>query len=516
MSAITRVDFIADQLRGMSKGVQWVVQGVDRAVELARMLDRVGVLNLWELRLVPVRYVVHHEGYLEPHDAGDVYIPAKDETIDSYAFDYHGSIVGYLGTPTEPTNEQSFRLLDRGFQLAWSAEGHGQVYYMVRPNAAKTAIEIAPIWASSSDAAEARQIIIMFASFFVFTALPLAGVSVGSAIGNAVLPASLSAAYPALATAVGNVALSAALSGGNVKQAVKNAVVGSIAGGIGAQVGGLAQGLTNSDVIATLAESASRAAISGRDIKTAVGLDLLKLGANMNFDDAGTFDFYTGSTGNVFDTSFNTLPVDVPMNWFNDGGDAGGAFDWTTDSHLFDQPNFDVSLFNPFLPESSTLPVTNPAPAAPPATAKPPANSPAFNPTNLVNQISQAALAALSIVKAYRSLDQPAINSTARIVRPDGTVSVITSNGMVQSRSPAGAVTSAKPPVGVPQSTADGNVIVNNGDGTYTVISPAGQTATYNYASGSASSGGILSGISTPMLIAGGAAVLLLLKRRGK
>ena len=37
--------------------------------------------------------------------------------------------------------------------------------------------------------------------------------------------------------------------------------------------------------------------------------------------------------------------------------------------------------------------------------------------------------------------------------------------------------------VGIPQATLDGNYIVNNGDGTYTVVSPDGRTAHYSYSS---------------------------------
>lgn len=63
-----------------------------------------------------------------------------------------------------------------------------------------------------------------------------------------------------------------------------------------------------------------------------------------------------------------------------------------------------------------------------------------------------------------------------------------------------------RPPVGVPYATADGGVIVNNGDGTYTYASNSGATVTRQYTA---------EGGASKALMYGGAALaaVLLLSR---
>lgn len=524
MPGVSRIDFIADQLRGMTPGLDWNIEGIDRAQELARILDRAGVLDLSKLKFMKGYAMQHIPAHEVETESAIVQVPAEDRKIDGYYFDYPGKRIGYLGTPTEPATDPLFQMTDRGLLLAWSAEGHGNVSYYVRPNAKKTALEIAPVWGSSSDAATARQWITMIASFFLMTALPLAGVNVGATIGNAVLPASLTAAYPGLATAVGNVALSTAFNGGDVAGAVKNVVVGQVAGGAGDFTGGALSSLTDSELIGNLASVATRTAIVGGDLKTAVGMELLKLGATV---DTSGFDFFGGSGGSVFGDSFNA-PLDPSNGWdFSIPSPdiyipTPGANGWETwmnfQPEQFEIPtyeDFDPSKWDPF--QASNGGVSTPiagqppvSPTAPPETVKPPPTSTVFNPMQMVQQVTGAAMAALGVVKAYRQLNSPQINTTARIVRPDGSVSAITSNGMIQTRDASGRVVSQKPPVGIPQSTVDGNIIINNGNGTYTAISPTGQTATYSYGTGLASSASAIS----PALLLGGAAVLLLLLKR--
>lgn len=555
-----KVQFVAEQLRKIAPTAPWDAHEIDRAVELAQILVRAGVTDLWALKLVPVSYTVTYQAdvirddgtplvQVSESDAGPVYAVAPGatwtETFKSYAFDYYGRRIGYLGTPDEPRNDPYFEPNNAGFLIAWSSVGKGHINYVVRPNAAKTGIEIAPVWGSSSDADFIRESLVSTLGFFAMVALPLAGVSLGAVIGNAVLPASFTAAYPAVASAVGNIALSTALNGGDIAGAVKGVVIGAASGFAGANVGGFAQTISGSQLIGNLAEVATRTALSGGDVKTAVGFALAKEGVNM-FDfgtaapvaDSSGFDLFTTGTGGDFTVTelpFGQYQIDVGNSFDMGGGfldpsmplpdfqytnpfptfedlTAPGGLDqyWGADpvpvnvdgSPALDQA-LDSGLYNPFVTTATGTPTIAPsAPTTPPAP-----NSSVWNPMQIIQGITAAAMAAISVIKAYRSLDQPRINTTARVVRPDGSVSVITDNGLVSTRTPDGRVTSTRPPVGVPQSTVNGNTVVNNGDGTYTVVSPNGQTATYRY-DAAAGAGGKLSPM-TLALLAGGAFLLL-------
>ena len=248
MTTIDRQQFVAQQLRAMSPNSDWGSAGVDRANELAAILLRVGVTDLWMLKLIPVQVPT-----LQWNEDGS----ASYVDFPGYAFDYYGRRIGYVGTPTEPANDPAFQKVDQGYLLAWSAEGHGNVSYVIGSDASGTALRIVPIWGSSSDAGEIRQTALLALSFFAFVALPIVGISVGQSIGAAVLGPTLSATYPALTTIVGNVALSSALNGGDVQSAVENAVRSSVAGGIGSEVGGVVSLATDAPIIGSLASAAT-------------------------------------------------------------------------------------------------------------------------------------------------------------------------------------------------------------------------------------------------------------------
>lgn len=540
---ITKRQFIAEQLRKIAPSADWNQGGYDRADELAAIFERNGITDLWALKLIPVTVRENVGGVYEETEAGPQWIAPQTIEYQSYAFDYYGRQIGFLGDPDKPKNESTFQKVDAGYIIGWSSEGKGHINYVVRPNAAKTAVEIVPVWGSSSDASAIRGALITALSFFAFTALPMAGISVGSAIGNAILPATLTAAYPAAATVVGNIALSTALNGGDVKSAVKGALVSQASGFAGAQAGGFVASATESALIGSLAEAATRTALSGGDVKMAVGMTLAREGVNyMDFNttgigdgSSGGFDFFAGggdwsAPSNSFDVFTPNVGVDV-TNWdigdWNFGGDPftdyqpsinvpGQSLDefgnqWVDQFNPqvlpeFDADGFDPSTWNP-LGQSLTNPSGTPPANSP--TNPPPSNSSVWQPMQIIQGLTAAAMAAISVIKAYRSLDQPRINTTARVVRPDGSVSVITDNGLVSTRSPSGQVTTTRPPVGVPQSTVNGNTIVNNGDGTYTVVAPDGRTATYRYSIGAAATSGEGLSPMTLALIAGGTFLLL-------
>jgi hypothetical protein len=83
-------------------------------------------------------------------------------------------------------------------------------------------------------------------------------------------------------------------------------------------------------------------------------------------------------------------------------------------------------------------------------------------------------------VKAWEQRKLPP-NTTARVTDPSGRTIVAKGDGMIYTRAPDGKITTSKPAVGLPQSTLDGYVVVNNGDGTFTRISPSGGREVLSY-----------------------------------
>ena len=508
---ITKESFVADQLRGISPGVDWNVSGIDRSFELARILVRAGVTDLWALKPKHVVYKeLMPEYYSDITESSDgTYHPASIQTRNGIAFDYYGRTIGFLGTPDRQDSEPALKDTENGFLIAWSAEGHGNVSYAIAKNSQTGQLEIRPVWASSSDAGYIRQSLVTFVSFFAFAALPLAGVSIGAQIGSAVVPSTFAAAYPGITAAIGNIALSAALNGGDIKQSIVNAATSGVAG----QVGGLAELASSSEFVGNVTSAATYAAIQGNSIKDAVAMSLLRHGAT------GMDEFFSFSVDpSAYDAGFD-FSQNVDTGW-NDA-----AFDAAIQDPIF---TFDVSLADTFQISDFTIasdssfaldpvsfdPFALPVAASDPPpkvnSQTPPPNSPAWNPVSIVNGITQSALAALSVVKAYRSLDTPQIQTTARVARPDGSVSVIGNNGLIQTRDASGRITAGKPPVGIPQATTSGNFIVNNGDGSYDVVSPSGQRRTMQYTGEAAKSE-----ISMPLILgAVGVGALFLFARR--
>ena len=112
-------------------------------------------------------------------------------------------------------------------------------------------------------------------------------------------------------------------------------------------------------------------------------------------------------------------------------------------------------------------------------------------------------LDALKLVDSYRRLNNPQTPNRVAQARVGSSTVRATPGGMIETVDASGRVTRKKPPVGQPQMTTDGSMIVNNGDGTYTSISPSGAMSTNRYPAEAGASGGY----STALLI-GGAAVL--------
>lgn len=137
---------------------------------------------------------------------------------------------------------------------------------------------------------------------------------------------------------------------------------------------------------------------------------------------------------------------------------------------------------------------------------------------NLVQTVSQAALVALQFENARRAINAQ-VNTTARFTNPQtGQTTVAAEDGTIQTRAPDGQIVVTRPPINQPQVTMGGNVIINNGDGTYTRISPDGarRVFQYNPQQNSQESGGggfDLSKLNPAYILAGTALVIALLRR---
>ena len=165
----------------------------------------------------------------------------------------------------------------------------------------------------------------------------------------------------------------------------------------------------------------------------------------------------------------------------------------------------------PAVPDVSMEPTTPSTPPPVAAPQVPAASSRDFDFDKVVKQVTGAAISAISVVRAWETRKQP-INPVARSTDPQGRTTVAKSDGNIYTRSPSGQVTASRPPVGAPQSTLDGFVIVNNGDGTFTRVDPAGGSQTVRYGAMPApAAGGVLptrGGFEpTTLLIAGGLAI---------
>lgn len=124
----------------------------------------------------------------------------------------------------------------------------------------------------------------------------------------------------------------------------------------------------------------------------------------------------------------------------------------------------------------------------------------------IVRNVTVAAGTALTLVRAWREIDGPPPNTTAQ-ARVGSNVVRANPDGTITTTNAAGQVIRTLPPTGQPQMTTDGSMIVNNGDGSYTRITPDGRTTVQRYGTTPAASSGI-AGISTPLLIGAGALLI--------
>ena len=137
------------------------------------------------------------------------------------------------------------------------------------------------------------------------------------------------------------------------------------------------------------------------------------------------------------------------------------------------------------------------------------------NPGLSVGQVLRDAngimLEALKLVDSYRRLVNPQPPNRVTQARVGSSTVRATPDGMIVTVDASGRTVRTKPPVGQPQMTTDGSMIVNNGDGTYTSISPSGAMATNRYPTTGAAAAS--SNYTTPLLIGGAILAIVALTR---
>lgn len=289
------------------------------------------------------------------------------------------------------------------------------------------------------------------------------GAFIAGAIGPALMGATFAAQYPVLTSAIGQVVLQTAVNGGNMADAVKGTVLSIGSGYAGAQVGATLSQALDSQYVAAAASAAVKAALTDRDIKEAVAMALLQQGAN----------------------GVNLMQAAQPRlgdAWWSEPAAPQASADYF--DPVYDPPSWWSVDFNPSA-DFSWSPST-------PTVTSTPAPAPVSTDTGgaWIANLTNLALAAIKVNQAYQAskAPQPRTMTQAggmqKTPNPDGTVSV---------RNPAtGQVSLQRPEVGVPYVLADGRSIINNGDGTYSLILPDGSVQRRSYPttpSGASSSG---------------------------
>jgi hypothetical protein len=127
----------------------------------------------------------------------------------------------------------------------------------------------------------------------------------------------------------------------------------------------------------------------------------------------------------------------------------------------------------------------------------------------VITTVTRAADQAIKLVRAWETRKLPP-NTVARATDAQGRTVLAKGDGMIYTRTPDGRVTPSRPAVGLPQTTVDGFVVVNNGDGTFTRITPSGGRETLRYAA-AAPGGTAGAGAGVGLLVVAGLAAFALM-----
>lgn len=322
----------------------------------------------------------------------------------------------------------------------------------------------------------------------VFTlAAGYATAGMASAIGTAAIGAELAASYPALAQSIGTVAVNTAANGGDVKAAVERVAPSLVAGFVGAGAASQFDSVAAGRAVA----AATATAIQGGDIGNAVAQSLVQTGLKSGADMLSTWN----DEGIIADAA-SAVPIDPGYGY---GVDAGVI------------PIADVSTDYFGSPVADTFPLPS-VPDIPVYTDTPQIviDERGFA-SSALDFLTDAALAAIKVNAAYQASQKPAPRITTA---NSGTVA--TAAGVLVTRDPVtGAVRDAgKPPAGTPYVLPDGRILINMGDGTYTLTSANGAVQRLPYSTGTGP--GAIAGPSLPpwaLTAALGVGAFLLLSR---
>lgn len=401
----------------------------------------------------------------------------------------------------------------------------------------------------------------------VLAAASFAVPGVNAAIAGQIF-GSLAVSYPALTAAASQVMLNTALSGGDVEAAVKSVALSYL----GQSAGGVVEGLTDSDAIGKLAASATAAAAQGGDVERAVAMTALRLVPSVASDvvdyyraddvpidespavestdesvsnlTAGEsavsiFDIPTSAPAQDWDAlytaNYAAPSLDEMASWAPATVDFGTAFD--SASVPIEAPIFEplgYSLDDLFATATGSVPETAPAAATGlnDAVAEAPADAPVDVPASsffedvtwdeTVGRLTGLAIAAIRVHQAYQGANQPPVQPAVTTTRT-GNSQTARNDGTLVTVDPAtGRAVVTRPPAGVPyELPGEAGAVINNGNGTYTVVSPSGQTVTRSYAADVPVSGIArvqpatwVEGVPNWAILAAGVGVIALIARR--
>jgi len=331
---------------------------------------------------------------------------------------------------------------------------------------------------------------------FVASAIAMGIPGMGAAIGQFVFPSSFVSAYPAVVNVAMNTAFNAVLGGQDIEHAIGRALASYAGAGFGDIVGGQFDSAT----IARLTGAATTAALNGSDVEMAVGVALLQSGAALanvapvpapvaapaivEGPAMDEFDLFP-SNAYTFDTGEPVFSANYTDEFGTIASDPYGAFLGAELSPI-DQTNIDLGIESVFgstdfgsINESGTTIFSGGGSGDFGTVATSPPPSPTdtgsgWDWDKTIATVSKAALAALQLSKVYQSSSTPAPKTGAA-------TQTVNRNGTITTTAPTGQRTTAKLPTGTPYVLPDGSLIMNNGDGTYTLTSPSGVTSKGTY-----------------------------------
>lgn len=361
---------------------------------------------------------------------------------------------------------------------------------------------------------------------------------VNAAVASSIF-GSFATAYPALTAAASQVMLQTALSGGDVEAAVKSVAYSYL----GASAGGVVQGVSDSEALGQLAAAATSAAAQGGDVERAVAMAALRLAPSaassaldyirsdtsdvveeVNIPDSFSGESVIETAAPVISTGEAAMSIfDIPesaptidwdaeyqssiafpdieemSSWAPSVADIGVAFD--NGSVPLNAPMFEpvgYSLDDLFTAATGEAPVATPVAAdgsggalpeaiaqTPPAQAVDTPASSFFDDITwdgTVDNLTALAIAAIRVHQAYQVANRPPVQPVTQTTRA-GTTQTARSDGTLATTDPTtGRAVITRPPAGVPYELPGGGAVINNGNGTYTAVSPTGATVTRSYA----------------------------------